>query len=422
MVAYSTAYLKAYYPLQFMSALLTFEMGDTDKVVEYIDEARQMGIDVLPPDINSSGSDFTVVHENGKDLIRFGMAAVKGVGTKAVEAIIAAREKGGPFKSIYDFCNRVDLRALNRGVLESLIKCGAFDSTGDKRKAMCDALDDALQFGSGLQKDALAGQMSFFDNFDSQSTEPERKLPAIEWPEQDLLAYEKETLGFYVTSHPLSQHARLLTTYANADTRKLRDLDDGHEIVIGGLIEKIRTVLCKGRNGGEPRKMAVCTLEDLKGKVEFVLFPDDYDNLKDVVQPDTLVFVRGQVDRRREEPSVRASEVYPLALGPQFLTSDCLIHLNSIGLSPGVADQLRGLCKKFPGQSRLQFAIRTSEGHIVTICAGDHIRISPSPDFIAEVEKIIGPGHIKLIAGPIRNGSGRSNGNRFNRRKSAIAN
>jgi len=422
MIAYSTAYLKAYYPLQFMSALLTFEMGDTDKVVEYIDEARTMGIEVKAPDINASGNDFTVVHEGGKGLIRFGLAAVKGVGSKAVEAIVHARENGGPFKSIFDFCQRVDLKNLNRGVIESLIKCGAFDSTGDKRKAMADAVEKAIECASSMQRDAQAGQMSFFSDFAAQKDVAAERLGNEEWPEPELLSYEKATLGFYVTSHPLSMHAPILTTYGTADTKKLGELEDGHDIVLGGLIEKVRTVLVKGRNGEQqPAKMAIATLEDLKGKAEVVIFPDQYAQIQDMIVPDRMVFVRGRVDRRREVPSVRASEVYPLEKGPQFLTSDCMIKLNAIGLSTDVLDKLLLLCRRHPGQSKLLFSIQTSDGHTALIRAGEHIRIGPGGEFLGEVEKLIGPNHVQLIAGPLVSKEPSNGGRRFWRAKPASA-
>jgi len=417
-IAYETAFFKTYYPLQFMAALLTFEMSDTDKIVDYIDEAHRMGIDVRAPDIDASGVDFTVVEENGKGLIRFGLAAVKGVGTKAVEAIVEARESGGPYKSLFDFCRRVDLKYLNRGTIESLIKCGAFDATGAKRKAMVDGLDRALQFASGLQKDAQAGQMSFFGTFEEQPEVVDEKLGTDEWPEPELLANEKQTLGFYVSSHPLAQHAPLLSNYGTADTKRLANLDDGHEIVIGGLIEKIRTVLVKSRNSDGPAKMAIATLEDLKGKTEVVIFPDQYAQVQDLIQPDRLVFIRGRVDRRREEPSVRASEVFPLEKGPQFLTSDCTIKLNAIGLSTDVMDRLAALCKKYPGPSRVLFQIRTSEGHLVFIRAADHFKVAPGREFLADLEKLIGPDHVFLIAGPLTTGPKPSNGGfRFQRAK-----
>ncbi len=418
-VAYQTAYLKTYYPVEFIAALLTFEMGNSDKVVEYITEARRMGIDVKPPDINASGSDFTPVYENNsKGEIRFGLAAVKGVGTKAVEAIVEARKEKGRFKSIFDFCQRVDLRSVNRAVIEALIKCGAFDSTGAKRKAMYDVLDRAIEFASQVQKDALAGQLSFFDTFEQQSQDDTEKLPDDEWPEAQLLNFEKQTLGFYVSSHPLVQYAELLKQYATSDTKQLTELNDGDEIILGGLIEKVRLTNVKARNGKSKsngngsngkdngtRKMAIATLEDLAGKVDIVVFPDDYTRLNELVKPEKLVFVCGRVDRRREEPSVRVTEIYPLEQGPEHLTSDCLIKLSSIGLDTSTIDKLAEIAKLYPGRCRLMFSIRTSDGHIVTIRAADNFCIKPSKEFIRQVESLLGSGHIQLIAGRTTNGA-----------------
>jgi DNA polymerase-3 subunit alpha len=401
MVAYETAWMKTYYPLQFMAALLTFERGDTDKVVDYIDEARSMGIDVRPPDVNASGSDFTVVYDENKNgMIRFGLSAVKGVGEKAVEAIIEARKKDGPFESLFNFCKRVDLRAVNRGVIESLIKCGAFDSTGDKRKAMVEGLDGALAYGNRMQQDALAGQMSFFGDFEKQAEEPVHALPKIEWPEQDLLSYEKQMLGFYITSHPLAEYSKMLVCYGNADTRKVRDFDDGREVIIGGLIEKVRTVLCKGRGDG-PTKMAIIGLEDLAGKIECVVFPDSYAKLQELIQTDKLIFVRGQVDKRREVPSIRTSEIYPLEDGPKHLTSDCMIDLQDVSMEGEVPEKMKAVFRKYTGHSKVRFTVRTPQGHVVSIQANDKFRVVPSNDFIQEIAEIIGPERMSLLSAPI---------------------
>jgi DNA polymerase-3 subunit alpha len=401
MVAYETAWLKTYYPLQFMAALLTFESGDTDKIVDYIDEARSIGIDVRPPDVNASGSDFTVVYDANKNgMIRFGLSAVKGVGEKAVEAIIKARQAQGPFKSLFDFCKRVDLRVVNRGVIESLIKCGAFDSTGDKRKAMFEALDGALDYGGRMQQDALAGQMSFFEDFEKQSTEPVQKLSNVEWSQQELLGYEKQMLGFYITSHPLTQYSKMLVTYANGDTRKVKNFDDGYEVIIGGLIEKVRTVLCKGRDNG-PTKMAIITLEDLAGKIECVVFPNDYEKFKDIIQPDKLIFIRGQVDKRREVPSIRTSDLFPLEDGPKHLTSECIIDLRSSDIDDEMTAKLEASFKKHTGNIKVLFSLHLDMGHLVTIQTGEKFCVSPSTEFIREIEEIVGPGHIAFFAAPI---------------------
>lgn len=400
-VAYQTAYMKTYYPLQFMAALLTFEMGDTDKVVGYIQEAKQMGIVIQPPDINVSGPDFTVLYEDDdrkKGLILFGLAAVKGVGNKAVDAIVSARDSGGRFTSLFDFCQRVDLRLVNKGVVEALIKCGAFDSTGAKRKAMCDAIERALEFGSSVQKDKQSGQMSFFESFQEEET-VEDKLPDEEWSETDLLSYEKQTLGFYITSHPLAQHEMLLRRYATNTTKDLYNIDDGHEVILGGLIEKVRITNVRNRrkNGNGLTKMAIVTFEDLSGSVDLVMFPDTYANFQDLIQPDRMVFVRGKVDRKREDPSVKTDELFPLEKGTELLSTDCLINLNSIGLDTNMTERLAEIVKKYPGKCKILFSIRTSEGHVVIIRASEAFKVTPSGEFLRELEDLLGKGHTKLM-------------------------
>jgi DNA polymerase-3 subunit alpha len=432
-VAYQTAYMKTCYPPQFMAALLTFEMENTDKVVEYIQEAKRMGIAVLPPDVNASGADFTVIHDAKRDdhVIRFGLAAVKGVGTKAVEAIIKIRNDTGPFTSLYDFCCRLDQRQVNRGVIEALIRCGAFDSTGARRKAMADALERTLQAADTLQRDAQMGQMNMFDALASESpaTNPLESLPDDEWPEPLLLSYEKQTLGFYITSHPLTQYAELIDRYASTHTEAIRNLEENAEVIIGGLIEKIRTVNVKGRNGGEMRRMGIVGLEDLHGRIELVVFPDDYDANRELLKVDAMIFVRGTIDRRREEPSVRVAQIYPMDCGAELLTSNVIVKLSTIGLETTAIDHLLAICRKHSGQSLLTFVVRTSEGHQVTVRAADQFRVKPTRQFVSEIDALLGAGHLMLMPTVPGSTNGNSNGigngyrraNNLTRRQSSAA-
>lgn len=402
-VAYQTAYLKRYFPVEFMAALLTFEKDNSDKVAEYIEEAKRMGIEIKPPDINESDIDFTVVYEGKKGFIRFGLAAVKGVGEKAVEAIIKARKKGGKFKSIFDFCQRVDLRTVNRSVIESLIKCGAFDSTGAKRKAMFDAIDRAVELGSHIQRDRETGQLNIFDTFTDIAEEVEEKLNETEWDEFELLSYEKQTLGFYITSHPLAQHEELLRRYTTADTQKLSNLNDGNEVIIGGLIEKIKTITTRprnnieGSNGQVNNKMAIVTLEDLNGKVELVIFPSNYERLKEYLQPERIVFVKGKVDRRRESPSICVDEILPIEKASELLSSECTIKLSTIAINQEKIDKLYDIIREHPGNCRIIFHIRTPEGHTVLIRPADRFRVRASKEFIAKVDDLLGEGHISFL-------------------------
>ena len=316
-IAYQTAYMKVYWPVEYMAALLTFEMGNTDKVVEYISECNNMGIEVTAPDINESGVDFTPLYKEGdgkKGMIRFGLAAVKGVGEKAVEQIIVAREKTGRFQSLFHFCENVDTRATNKQLMESLIKAGAFDRLGGNRAQMIAGLQSAMEHGADTQTDKLNGQMRFF----AQAAKPDysqdhNRLPyADPWPEQMMLMYEKEVLGFYVTSNPLSHCAETINIFSNINAAQIAETTQEKEVTIGGMITKIRYNLTKtGKNAGS--KMAVFTLLDLQGQVEVVMFPNTLNQFasKQLVA-DAVVFVKGRLDFRREKPNIIASELITL--------------------------------------------------------------------------------------------------------------
>ncbi len=332
-VAFQTAYLKVYYPTEYMAALLTFEMGSTEKVVEYIDECKRMSIRVMPPDINVSENDFTVIKSGpAGGVIRFGLEAIKGAGEKAVSAIRQAREQGGPFKSIFDFCERVELTAVNRAVIEALIKSGAFDSTGAMRKALTEVLDDAIRHGAQTAADRRAGQMSLFGTEAEASAMVTPKIPASEWSEAEMLAHEKATLGFYVTQHPLAAHEAVLAKYATADTGQLRQCSEGQDVIVGGIISKIRSMTTKkGRKAGQ--KMAVVTLEDLRGQVEVLLFSEELARCQSDLALESVVFVRGRVDRRREEPSLRVSEVVPIDRADERLCMTVLIRIDCASMA-----------------------------------------------------------------------------------------
>ena len=225
LVAFQTAYLKVYFPVEFMAALLTFDMGQTEKVHEYIDECRRMEIEVLPPDVNASDNDFTPDYrDSSRKVIRFGLGAIKGVGAKAVESIMESRASGEAFSSIYDFCERVDLKVVNRAVVEALICCGAFDSTGAMRKALMNVAEDAIRAGQRIQEDRKSGQFSLFGNTDNSgdsSSPSNSKISGEEWSEAEMLAREKAVLGLYVTRHPLTNCADLIESCATAATIEL---------------------------------------------------------------------------------------------------------------------------------------------------------------------------------------------------------
>ena len=366
-IAYQTAYLKTYFPVQYMAALLTYESVSTDKVVEYIDECRRVllrdgrrGVEVRPPDINRSDVAFTVVYDDDEPRdashghIRFGLSAVKGVGEKAIEAIIAARADGGPFASLYDFCERVPLNTVNRATIEALIKCGAFDIVHgvERRAAMLEALDAAVQSGQSVAADREAGQLSFFDALaepdQAAAPAPEVQLPDVApWPEAELLRHEKSVLGFFVSSHPLDGHRDALGRFGTATIAEVRDMAADTSVVVGGMLNRVRATLTRqGRSAGQ--KMAMIGIEDHTGSMEGVVFAETYAIAAPLLEADRIVFLEGRVDRRREEPSLVVEQVVPVEQAAERLTRAVKIildgdHDGPAGNGNGSLDQLKQL-------------------------------------------------------------------------------
>ncbi len=403
-IAYQTAYMKAHWPIEFMAALLTYEMDNTDKIVDYIAECSQMGIEVLAPDINESGVDFTPLYkqktEDGKHtdrgVVRFGLAAVKGVGGKAVEQIIAARKEVGRFQSLFHFCENVDLRAANKQVLESLIKAGAFDRLGGNRAQMMAGLEMAMENGASLQSDKIKGQMSFFQQAgQTDYSKDHKRLPEVTpWPEPQMLTYEKQVLGFYVTSNPLSHHAENINIFSTHNSSQLAEATQEKQIVIGGMIAKIRYNLTKtGRNAGS--KMAVFVLEDLQGQVDVVMFPDVLNTFNDILVADTIVFVKGKLDYRRERPNVLASELITLEQVREKLAARVQIKLDAKEVTKEKVAMIKSICLHHKGKSPVYVAVRTDKGRIST-AADKSLSVNPDLDFCRKMRQLVGEENFQL--------------------------
>jgi len=400
-VAYQTAYLKAHWPVEFMAALLTYEMDSTDKIVEYIAECQAMGIEVLAPDINESNVDFTPLYKDadkeGKGVIRFGLAAVKGVGERAVEQIIEARKKIGRFKSLFHFCENVDLRAVNKQVLEALIKAGAFDRLGGNRHQMMIGLEKAMETGASLQSDKVKGQMNFFGQMSGQIdyAEDHKRLPDVApWPEPQMLAFEKQVLGFYVTSNPLSHHAEEIADYSSINTAQLAQSSGEKQVVIGGMVTRIRYNITKnGRNAGA--KMAVFVLEDLQGSAEVVLFPDTLTQFGSLLAPDTVVFVRGKTDYRREKPNIIASELIPLERAREKLAKGVKIRLDAREVTPEKIVHIRSICQRHKGDRPLSIVVRTGKGKVYAT-ADRALCVNPDVEFCRQMKQLVGDDNFAL--------------------------
>ncbi len=415
LVAFKTAWMKAYYPVEFMAAVMTFEMSSTDKISEYRDGCTDMGIGIEPPDINKSAHDFVVEEaiEGGLTVrprgaaksaaarlgkIRFGLGAIKGVGSKAVDAIADEREENGPYKHLFEFCERVDLSAVNRGTIEAMVCAGAFDSTGGMRKALVDALDRAISVGQSAQRDKRIGQMGLFgapDDAGEQENAPP-DLTSAEWSESEMLKREKAVLGFYVTRHPLANRQHLLQSCTTATTADLHNLPDGREIVLGGMVSTVRTVVARnGRNAG--KQLGIVTIEDLTGKVEAVLFSDNYLKFRSIVVPDAILFLEGTVDQKREEPSVKVQNVIPAEEALEHLGK--MLILNVTDQTP--IDQLATLFRAHQGSCRVYLDISTPKGFVAQIECNQGLQVACTHEFIAQL-LAIAPETNPQVLGPRR--------------------
>ncbi|WP_432798052.1 DNA polymerase III subunit alpha [Poriferisphaera sp. WC338] len=335
-VAYQTAYLKTYFPIHYMAALLTFESVSTDKVVEYIDECKRVllpngkrGAEVKPPDINLSDVAFTVVYDKDEERtpsaghIRFGLSAVKGVGEKAIHVIIAEREKSGPFRSLSDFCERVPSNAANKSTIEALIKCGAFDSVHSlaERAAMIAGLEAAMRVGSQASTLRASDDFLFGAVDEKERAEGKREdnfilPPTPTWEKREMLEHEKEVLGLYASSHPLDEVQDLIKRHANIAIENIKELAAETKVIIGGMLTRVRPTFTKKK--GE--KMAMITIESKADKIDGVAFPRTFETCSAYLQKDEIVFIEGKVDRRREEPNIIIEKVIPASEAQATLT------------------------------------------------------------------------------------------------------
>ncbi len=385
MISYRTAFLKANYPVEFMTALLTSEKDNTDKMVEYINELDRMKIKVLAPDVNESFANFTMV---GKDAIRFGLGAVKNVGSTAIESIINARKEEGLFKGLSEFCERTDSRLVNKKVSESLIKCGAFDSLGLKRSQMMVMLAKAIDRAGVLQKEKSLGQMLLFGEGGVKEDIPDIK----EWPESQLLTFEKEMIGFYITGHPLAKHEKILREYSTASSSKLKNLHDGSSIRFGGIINKVKNTITK-RTG---EKMAIMMMEDLEGSVECLVFPASYKNVSKFVRVNLGVFVSGKLNLREERPKIIVEDMIPIENARSRFTRAISIDLLSLDTENETFEKLRSVFEKHKGNIPIHLNVSTKTNGSYRIVVNEDLFVTPTDDMLGELEEVVGTSHIKF--------------------------
>ncbi len=395
LVTYRTAYLKANYPVEFMAATLTSWSGDTDKLVEYVDELNRMDITLDPPDVNAGQAQFDVIkgpRKGDKQRIIYGLEAIKGMGSAAVAHIIEARKNlGGRFRSIFQFCEEVDSHVVNRATMEALIKAGAFHSTGAKRSQLMTVVEQAIQMGVQEQKDRQSKQASLFGAGDAESAKKldEKLLPEMaEWKDADLLAKEKEALGFYLTSHPLEEHRPTIERFATARTVDLVETPEGADVTVGGVIVGLRTMLDKRGN-----TMAFVTLEDFTGTVDGVIFGSVWPEVRDFVKTDAGVFLQGKLDKRREAPSIKVDAIIPLAQAEGRLRVSVSIDLVVEETTEAMIVGMSELFSKNRGEDTVYYTFRRKADNAVAgpFKIGSHMKVRGGDALKKELLAVLGP-------------------------------
>jgi len=393
LLAYHTAYLKTYYPVEFMAALLTSVTGSTDDVVKYINECREMGIAVEPPDINVSDANFTPHGE----AIRFGLAAVKNVGGNAIESIVAARTKlKRPFASVFEFCEEVDLRLLNKRVLESLIKSGAMDLMG-RRAQLMEVLDKAIDRAQKTQRDAESGQHGLFGVFLDEEPASNDKLPNVpDWDEHTRLTAEKEILGFFITGHPLEKYKEKLEDLNAKSTIDIAAMtaSTGKDEVIttAGVITSLR--IAKSKKGDF---YAQAALEDMSGKVDMIVFPEAYRRLQEKVKLEVPVLVKAGV--RIEEganPKITVADISALEEVKVPLPKALRIRIPIETSTEQTVEALHSVFNERKGDAKVLFDVER-QGEFMVVMEAEGYNVLPDRNFIARVEQLCGRGSVRII-------------------------
>jgi DNA polymerase-3 subunit alpha len=401
LVAYQTAYFKANYPVEFMAALLTSEMGDTDKIVKYIEECRAMGVEVKPPDVNGSTVQFSV-HEH---TIRFGLAAIKNVGEAAMESILKTRAADGPFTSLDDFCARVDLRLVNRRVVESLIKAGAFDSVGGARAHLLATLDAAMETGQRQQRDRAEGQASFFDLIPTAALALARAADTAtvpEWDDDQRLAFEKEVLGFYVSGHPLTRFKALVESLGITSSSELAARPAGSRVLLFGQVASLREIPTKSGN-----RMAFATIEDTEGTVDITIFPEPFKAGAPLLRGRDALLIRGRVDDTEKGRVVLAEEVrlleHALSVGTGRRSNGgamagppnaCRVRVPADGDVARTMGALRDVCAQHTGGVPLFLHVQVPSLEVVVRAGG--VSVDASSAMTEKIEALLGPGTVTV--------------------------
>jgi DNA polymerase-3 subunit alpha len=382
-LAYQTAYLKAHYPTHFYAAVLSNEIANSEKVARYAGEMKVFGIDLLPPDVNSSHEGFTPVGA----AIRFGLAAIKGLGSSAVQMILQARGEGGDFRSIFDFAERVDQRAVNKRVLESLIKSGAFDAVAPNRASLMAVLDRAIEHGAKAQRDKYSGQAGLFASFgdaDGNSFD-EPPLPTVpSWNRRELLAYEKEAMGFYVSGHPLEDYADSIRGLARTDSGTIAEGSHGDQVAMGGLI--IDPAVKTTKKGD---RFALFRLEDQFGSVKIVCWPEPYSRYKNLIKNDLAVLIKGRLELSDDgAATIIAQEIQQLENARAKAAKSLTIRMTQSSVTDRNLRKLNDIMNSNPGNTSIFFELMTDDGLTVQLRPNQFLRLNVTTELAREIERI----------------------------------
>jgi DNA polymerase-3 subunit alpha len=393
-LSFQTAWLKAHYPAEFMAALLSSEIGDSDKVVSYIAEARDLGLTVLPPSVNQSGWKFTVT---GEREIRFGLGAVRNVGRGAIESIIRARTEGGPYRSLRDFCERVDLRLCNKRVIESLIAAGAFDQLGGHRAQLAAALDATLAAAQLRQAEREAGQVTLFDDDTGVATEREpAPLPDVPpWTEAERLAREKEVLGFFISGHPLDRYRDEVALFSTRSTATLGTWSE-HQVTAAVVVTSVQRRISR-KSGAEYARLLV---EDFHGTAEAIVFPEKWSQLSAIIVPDAALLLTGSYsarDRDEDRAPFVVEDAQPLSdLKPTGAIGLELAWEPGRGPDRQAARTVAALCAAHPGPAPV--FVRWSDGNGLTArLRAQRLRVALDDTLLDELRRILGPDQVRLV-------------------------
>ncbi|MBL8812434.1 MAG: DNA polymerase III subunit alpha [Planctomycetaceae bacterium] len=441
LIAYETAYLKAHYPVEFMAALLSCEMESTERISEHIDDARRMKIEILAPNINQSEVDFGIL--DGK--ITFGLAALKGVGENAVRAIVEERIANGPYRDIFNLTERVDPKILTKSMLETLIKAGVLDGLPGTRAQQTAVVERAVQSALSKQKDKARGQKSLFGGDDEEETDDtgapvSTGLPDVpDWTHSQKLAFEKETIGFYLTSHPLTQHSRRVERYAQNRNAELAEMEDGTQVVVGGMISSIKLATAKKSSRNGHTRYANFDLEDPSGIIRCIAWPEDYARYEEQIKAENVIIVAGKVDRRSREPNLVVNRIYTLDQADKEFTSQVAIKFETGMHSPEDVDRVRVLLSKYPGSTDVILVVdswadavkKNGNGHHgngtgsssaaegedkgaqrlrYILTTGSDCKVNIGPEFLQALGETVGEANFDLKTAKTRRPSGQSIG------------